>query len=147
VPERADHPPPTVGGDVPGGPHGAHAGVHGEDGIVSGNFVQDARSVFGVDRGVMLDIVRVGVDHLFKLARVLVQHAIQKRPVGFLLDERQHGPQRLADITMNGQVQQRAPPDAGPIVIDLHRVACGRNASYGKSVPSRTTRSASCIAS
>lgn len=71
--EGADHPPPTIGSDVPGNPHVAHAGIDGEDGVVSRNFVEDASRVFWMNRHVVLDIVRVGIDHFLELARVRTQ--------------------------------------------------------------------------
>ena len=88
--KRTDHPPAAIGGEVAGRPDVAHAGVDGEHGIIAGEFIEDPRGVFGMDRDAMLDIVGIGVDHVLEclfvpmhncLATVGVLTACIPRPI------------------------------------------------------------------
>jgi len=85
VNEGAQHAPPGGGVDQPRGPHGAHARVHREDGVVGGQLVKRGGEVLGVDRSASAHLAGVRSDPRHQLA-VPPQHLIQEGPVRLVGD-------------------------------------------------------------
>jgi hypothetical protein len=63
---------------------------------------------------------------------VPLQRLVEKRAVGLLLHQRQHGAQGGADVAVDRQVEWRAPSETAEVVIDLHRAAPGQERIVGK---------------
>src|SRR5262249_13755672 len=70
--------------------------------------------VLGMNRPPLADVIDVGAE-LSPRHRVLLQHGIEKSPIGGRLHQREQGADRLADISAETQVELRpaAQPPAG----------------------------------
>ena len=81
VHERAEDAPSAGGADQPRRPHGTHAGVDGEDGVVVGQLVNGGGDVLGMDGPASAHLLGICPHPPDQLA-VATQHLLQEGAVG-----------------------------------------------------------------